>query len=297
MVRFVFIMLTLSVNIFCRSWRLQPLLRVIKKAPYSHSPLLSTTAAADAGPLADNIMWKRYNFDLGSRLIEVAEAKDVDVVIDYSIAHKLPEPYGIQVWDGAFLLSRILQNYLEMSPIDRTSRLRKLQVVDLGCGNGLASLFCASHGIAVKALDFNPLTLQLLEMGHKKLLGCAVDPSSIGGVECQLFNMAIETQRLPACDLLLMSDVIYSKELGKLAAIRVAEAMNVHNAAVLLTDPGRSTVAFFLEELKARLGPQSPSRFGKLEFSKVDESLYGVKGQYLCLNDWLHIAKRSIESN
>eukprot|EP01031_Cornospumella_fuschlensis_P028335 gene28335-34211_t len=250
----------------------------------------ATSAAVDMDPLRDNIVWKPYKFDLGRKTIEVAEAKDVDVVIDYSITQKLPEPYGIQVWDGAFLLSQILHNYFQKAPVDNVNRLRSLQVVDLGCGNGLVSLFCASHGISVKALDFNPLTLQLLEMGHNKLVKSSIDAKCVGKVECMLFNMATESQRLPTCDLLLMSDVIYSKELGKLAAKRVAEAIIIHNSTVLLTDPGRSTVAYFLEELSARLGGQSltpPSR--KIEFTKIDEIAYGVKGQYLCLNDWLHV--------
>lgn len=289
-------MFALLGSVLCRSRMFPFRSKFVKKSSLPISACFGKASFTGLDPLADNILWKSYNFDLGSRTIEVAEAKDVDVVIDYTITHKLPEPYGIQVWDGAYLLSRILQRYLEVAPVDHTSRLRKLQVVDLGCGNGLASLFCAAHGIPVKALDFNPLTLQLLRMGHAKLFNSCVDPSSVGKVECMLFNMADESQRLPTCDLLLMSDVIYSKELGKLAAKRVAEAVNVHNSTVLLTDPGRSTVAVFLEELRARLGVQSSSRFGKIEFTKVNESLYGVKGQYLCLNDWLHIAKLSSNS-
>eukprot|EP01039_Chlorochromonas_danica_P011119 gene11119-12387_t len=247
-----------------------------------HFEAFSSLSNVDQEPLRDNIHWTEFQSSISSRSFQLAEVKDISPVFDYSIANDLPEPFGIQTWDSAHLMATLLETTFPQG-------LRGRTIVDLGCGTGLLSILCASMGGNVRALDYNQFSLHLTRLGYEKYCGQQDLPQERYGSMCyELFDMMDFTQSLPACDLLLMSDILYMESIAVGAARRAMEALEKYNATVVVTDPGRSTAPFFVSEVCR--GLRGSSWQGKevqaeeAVFKPLDEKITNCKGQVMWLN-------------
>jgi len=227
-----------------------------------------------------NLKWTPYVGPYSKHRFEVAETVDIDPVINYTIENDLPEPFGIVTWNSSFVAADVLDRELYLLRLSHvngqggdSSKLQRHQskksnetahdfktVCDLGCGTCLTSLVCFSHGLNVKALDFNTLSLQLGEMSYNRYVNSLnTDDSSttrypndhIPGISFHEFDMENADQYpLPACDILIISDVTYYEPLAVSAAFRAVEAIVMHDASVLITDPGRNTASTLLQQLQ-----------------------------------------------
>jgi predicted nicotinamide N-methyase len=213
-------------------------------------------AGNDESYLADNLKWSIYVAPFSNTSIAIAEAIDIDPIIDFTIDNNLPEPFGIVTWNSSFTAADQIDQKYSNSDV-----LHGKEVCDLGSGTALASLLCFSHGANVTALDFSEISLQLGARSYAKLNEdwAAMDPPRLpvagSSIRFAQFDMEAPEQRLPRCDLLVISDVSYYEHLAVAVAQRAHEAVTRFDAQVLITDPGRNTAATLLCELRRLLEP------------------------------------------
>lgn len=261
----------------------------------SSSPSGYNSASPSAyDPMQGNVHWKSYESKPLQRKFRIAEARNFDPVFDHSIENDLPEPFGIMTWESSFLMARILEEHFHHDD------LRSQVVCDLGCGTGLTTLLCAHLGAKqVLALDYNPYSLRLAKMSFERfqrhnvsdfITPIAVDEISIrntsqysNDVVFQIFDMVKYEEALPKCDLLLLSDVMYTPEIGVAAAHRVYEAVSKYNAKVIVTDPGRIDATTFLNKLKELFAQNDKlaALVSQLCFVPMDVTTADFQGFYL----------------
>ena len=121
---------------------------------------------------------------------------------------------------------------------------RPYSYLELGCGTGLCSLTAAASGAAsVLATDISATSLEYT--------AAAATAQSLK-VQTRLFDATALDEPLPRADALLLSDVFVTDDLATAFAARVAEALTVGFARILVVDPGRSTRETFLAALAER---------------------------------------------
>lgn len=152
--------------------------------------------------------------------------------------HFAPSVHGTKTWGAAF----ILMDYLSSHRPRRGTR-----IMDVGCGWGPASVYCAHRFRAeVTAVDRDPEVFPFLET-----------LAALNGVELGerlTFQQAefgkIDSHLLAAQQLLIGSDICFWDELVAPLARMVARGLRQGIEEVLISDPGRQP--FF--DLADRLG-------------------------------------------
>jgi len=143
------------------------------------------------------------------------------------------DPFGLVTWPGSIVAVRELRKHAK-------EVVRDKRVLLLGAGVGVEAQAAAILGArSVLATDIHPTTLQLLQYGAKQ---AGLDDR----VETQLLDIAASSQTdpLPACDLMVVADVLYDDELAMQVIKRCVEARVSHNATVLVTDSQRFCHSF-----------------------------------------------------
>ena len=164
---------------------------------------LSSTAAARAPTRTT------FTFAVGSRRplsIGVQEVTDRAWWAEQSEVEG-SNPFGAKLWPAALGVA----NHLADLPGDR---LRGLQVVDCGCGNGLCSLTLAAMGANVTATDISPVALSLTA---RAAAAQSLDVATL------CFDVG-STEPLPKADLYIFADLLYDAQLARFVANRVSEA-------------------------------------------------------------------------
>ena len=212
-------------------------------------------------PLSDRIHTKGGTVIILEATSESQEAL-VDVALESEDKSPAEDPYGAVLWPSSKLVGNtVLQKYSR-------EELERMKIVELGTGTGLVSIICALAGCkSVVATDFNPLPLQMLE---KAAALNGVDKDSI---KTELFDVkAIESQRVPTCDLLLVADMLYDPATAVAVAKRVAEAVSKGSSVIVGDSPNRPGRPHFIACLTELL-PDQP-----VEFSTVKgESVVGIR--------------------
>ena len=115
-------------------------------------------------------------------------------------------------------------------------------VVEIGCGTGICSIAAAAVGADVLATDIDKLALQMTAAA-----------AAVQGIPIRTatFDAARVESPLPACDVLILSDLFVTNGLARTMACRVAEALAA-KLLVVVVDPGRSSRGSFLDELERR---------------------------------------------
>ena len=91
------------------------------------------------------------NVRVGSQTLHVLQITDLDRYIDQLAEEskdRIELPFWAKIWPASILLSY----YLTSLPEPAADR----QIIELGCGIGLAGLFCAARGFNVVLSDNNP---------------------------------------------------------------------------------------------------------------------------------------------
>ncbi len=160
----------------------------------------------------------------------LAEARDIDAVVDAAISFERPAPYGAVTWNTALAVAEAVRPHCAGG----------VHVLDVGVGTGLVACVAALHGAAVTGLDIDEVALELAAQSARAN-ACTID--------LQTFDLTGETP-LPKADVVVFADVLYEPELAVAVAHRVREAIE-RKARVFVGDPGRDGREAFKRTLAA----------------------------------------------
>ncbi len=146
--------------------------------------------------------------------------------------------------EDAFAVDEFLPYWAELWPAGRAlaealpAELRRLHVVELGCGLGLPSLVAAARGARVLATDWAAEALELLRRNAER-----------NGIALETARLAWqEPQPGGRFDLVLAADVLYEqRNVPQLLAL-----LPRLGGEVLLAEPGRPAAKAFFREAAVR---------------------------------------------
>ncbi len=149
-----------------------------------------------------------------------------------------PEIHGTKVWGSSYLL----MDYLENHPIAKGSR-----VMDLGCGWGALSIYCAKRFKArVTAVD-----------ADKHVFAYLAAQASYNRVELKTKRKRFEdlkTGTLAKQSLIIGSDICFWDELTDALYQTIKRARKSGGAKIIIADPGRSPFMKLAKKCRKRLG-------------------------------------------
>lgn len=134
-----------------------------------------------------------------------------------------PRLHGTQIWQSAFTLI----GYLADHPLKQRQR-----VMEIGCGWGLAGIYCAKRFSAEVLLTDADEHVFPYAMTHAKLNGVLVR------TEHMPFD-GISDHRLRQHHVLLGSDICFWPELGTQLRKLIERGLSLGVERVILSDPGR----------------------------------------------------------
>lgn len=148
-------------------------------------------------------------------------------------AQGVAELHGNKLWKS----SLVLMDYLRECPIEPGSR-----VLELGCGWGLSSIFCAKHFDAeVVALDADESVFPFVEL-HAHRNGVTVN------TYCERFENLTE-QDLAGFDVIIGADICFWDEMVEPLEQALDCALAAEVGRIVLTDPGRPTFRALAEAI------------------------------------------------
>ncbi len=136
-----------------------------------------------------------------------------------------PEGFGYRIWTSCWLLMEYLKDL----------RLpESLRVMDVGCGWGLAGIYCAKAlGARVTAVDADPEVFPFLRL-HAEL----------NDVELEILERRIEELTVPdlaGVDLLIGADICFWDEMQEPMLGLIDRALAAGVGLILIADPGRES--------------------------------------------------------
>lgn len=137
--------------------------------------------------------------------------------------HPHTELHGNKFWKSTF----VLMDYLNEYPPETGCR-----VLELGCGWGMGSIFCAREfNASVVALDADEQVFPFLEH-HARINEVEIDT-------IQMRFEDINQDDLSQFDLVIGADICFWDELNPVISDLIAKALDAGVPRILLTDPGR----------------------------------------------------------
>ena len=134
-----------------------------------------------------------------------------------------PSTYGHRVWPTSWLLADFIHNEFPMDG---------LRIMDVGCGWGLAGIYCAkNHAARVTCVDMDPAVFPFLE--HN----CTINEVSVTTLSLP-FEGLMEPH-LEGVDLLIGADICFWDELVAPLKGLIDRACSAGVREILLADPGR----------------------------------------------------------
>ena len=134
-----------------------------------------------------------------------------------------PSIHGNKLWGACYLL----MDYLEEQPLERGSK-----ILDLGCGWGLGSIYCAkTFGAQVTALDADPAVFPFLQL-LAEYNGVNVSPLVKSFSE-------LSVNELAQYDVIIGADICFWDELATEVQKVINLAISAGVGQIILTDPQR----------------------------------------------------------
>lgn len=149
-----------------------------------------------------------------------------------------PLGFGFRVWTSCWLLMDYLKT-LRLPP--------GLQVMEVGCGWGLAGIFCAKNLRAtVTCVDDDPEVFPFLRL-HAEL-----NQVQIATLPKPYENLT--SQDLAGIELVIGADICFWDEMLEQLITMIDQALASGVRLILIADPGRSSFAKLCELCEARYG-------------------------------------------
>lgn len=137
----------------------------------------------------------------------------------------LPVLHGHQIWQSSFMI----MEYLLQHPL-----AERQQILDLGCGWGLLSIFCAKHFAAdVTSVDADEWVFPYLHT-H----------ASVNNVQLRTHHgrfAEMTEDQLLTTDILLGGDICYWDAMVNELQLLIARALAAGVKKIIIADPGRET--------------------------------------------------------
>jgi len=135
-----------------------------------------------------------------------------------------PSIHGNKHWVSSWLL----MDYLRRHPLQKGAR-----VIEIGCGWGLAGIYCAKkHGAIVTGVDIDPEVFPYLR------LHAAINKVDIATLH-KKFNKLKETD-LQDIDVVIGADICFWDKMAYPLKRFIRRALNAGVQLVIIADPGRS---------------------------------------------------------
>eukprot|EP00439_Symbiodinium_sp_Y106_P053764 s2961_g7.t1 len=164
---------------------------------------------------------------------------------------------AIGVWPAAFVAGEMVLRF----GAEQTSKGEPWKCLEVGCGAGFPSLVAAKLGAQVLAFDSEQLPLDLLQEAFLRQKSSSCLPALASLVVRRGDATAMEDDLFDSVDLVVVSDLLYSVELGEAVGRRLGTWLRDQEGTLILTDGGRSGRAAFLEAFQAAYGAEA--RFEK----------------------------------
>jgi predicted nicotinamide N-methyase len=133
----------------------------------------------------------------------------------------LPPPFWAFAWAGGQALARHVLDHPEL--------VRGRRVVDLASGSGLVGLAAMKAGAAsVLAADIDGFSLEAIRLN-----------AALNDIELTVTGEDLLSAPAPACNVILVGDLFYEKDLAA-RVVAWLEAAEERGIAALIGDPGRS---------------------------------------------------------
>lgn len=136
-----------------------------------------------------------------------------------------PSRFGFRVWDSSWLL---------MDFFNRLGLEKGSHVMEIGCGWGLAGIYCAKrHDAIVTGVDIDPEVFPYLKL-HAR----------INNVRIRTVNAAFEkltSEQLEDTDLLIGADICFWDGMVDPLKRLIARALAEGVRTIMIADPGRSS--------------------------------------------------------
>jgi predicted nicotinamide N-methyase len=159
-----------------------------------------------------------------------------------------PSIHGNKFWGSSYLI----MDYLQQNPLTENSK-----VMELGCGWGLAGIYCAKHFNAeVTGIDADDAVFPFLNL-HAEHNKVKIETQK------QYFEK-ITTKQLSQYDVLIGADICFWEELADIVFKLIDRAIKAGVKKIILSDPERAP--FFdlsdrcIETFYAELEPWSVSQ-------------------------------------
>ncbi len=134
-----------------------------------------------------------------------------------------PSEHGGKLWDSTWLLI----DFLRCQVLQESTK-----VMDIGCGWGLAGIYCAKkYNAVVTSVDIDPDVLPFLR-AHAKInkVGLSIVNKGIGG---------LRDSHLKNIDILVGAELCYSDKMAYLLKRLINRASRTGVRRVFIADPGR----------------------------------------------------------
>lgn len=147
------------------------------------------------------------------------------LIRDLQKSQPLPVLHGHQIWQSSFMI----MEYLQQHPLSEGR-----QILDLGCGWGLLSIFCAKHFAAdVTSVDADEWVFPYL---HTHATINKVELKTLHG----RFAEMTEDQLLTT-DIILGGDICYWDAMVNELQVLITRALEAGVKKIVIADPGRET--------------------------------------------------------
>lgn len=134
-----------------------------------------------------------------------------------------PSFQGHKLWNATWLLLSYLEKHAPAQPA---------RIMEVGCGWGLASVYCARVcGATVTSVDLDPQVFPFLELN-----------AEINGVEIQHFGGGfdeVDAPMLERQDIVIGADICFRSSMVQPLYDLIARACRLGTGRIVLSDPGR----------------------------------------------------------
>lgn len=154
--------------------------------------------------------------------------------------HVEPIIHGTKVWDSSYLV----MDYLEKNTLAAGSR-----VMDLGCGWGALSIYCAArHQAKVTAVDADENVFPYLKV-QARLNSVTLK------TKCKKFHK-VSRKALAKQDIVLGSDICFWDNMVASLYKAIKRSLAAGVEQIIIADPGRETFLKLAKKCKKKLGAE-----------------------------------------